>query len=161
MTATLHLLHGFTGAGKTTFARKLERELSALRFTPDEWIVQLYGHNPPEENFLEYYNRVTDLIWQLTMQVLQSDRDVILDFGFWSRSARDEARSKAQVAGANVKLYSISCSEEIMHKRVLKRSAQLPTGALLIDENAIELFKASFESLDEDESHTIVHSDAR
>jgi predicted kinase len=28
-------LHGFTGAGKTTFARKLETELLALRFTPD------------------------------------------------------------------------------------------------------------------------------
>jgi predicted kinase len=95
MMATLHLLHGFTGAGKTTFARKLETELLALRFTPDEWIVQLYGNNPPEEHCLEYFDRVTNLIWKLTMQLLRSERDVILDFGFWSRVSRDEARSKA------------------------------------------------------------------
>jgi predicted kinase len=158
--ATIHLLHGFTGAGKTTFARKLESELLALRFTPDEWLVQLYGNNPPEEQFSEYYDRVTNLIWQLTMQLLRSDRDVILDFGFWSRLSRDEARSKARSVGANFKLYSISCSEETMRERVLKRSAQLPAGALLIDENAIQLFRERFEPLDEDESHEIVHSDA-
>ncbi|MCY7392641.1 MAG: ATP-binding protein, partial [Leptolyngbyaceae cyanobacterium CAN_BIN12] len=33
---TLHLLHGFTGAGKTTFAKQLALEISAIRFTPDE-----------------------------------------------------------------------------------------------------------------------------
>jgi predicted kinase len=157
--ATLHLLHGFTGSGKTTFARKLERELSALRFTPDEWIVQLYGNNPPEEDFPEYLERVTNLIWQLTMQLLRSDRDVILDFGFWSRSSRDEARSKALSVGALVKLYSISCAEETMRQRLLKRSADLPVGALLIDENAIQLFKERFEPLAEDESHLMVYSD--
>jgi predicted kinase len=158
--ATLHLLHGFTGAGKTTFAQKLERELSALRFTPDEWIVQLYGNNPPEEYFSEYLDRVTNLIWQLTMQLLRSDRDVILDFGFWSRSSRDEARSKAKAAGASIKLYSIACAEETMRQRVLKRSADLPAGTLLIDENAIQLFKERFEPLNEDEPHLKVYSDA-
>jgi predicted kinase len=158
--ATLYLLHGFTGAGKTTFARKLERELSALRFTPDEWLVQLYGNNPPEDRFSEHYERVTNLIWQLTMQLLRSNLDVILDFGFWSWSSRDEACLKAQAVGASVKLYSISCAEETMRERVLKRSTELPAGALLIDEHAIQLFKARFEPLDEDESHEIVHSDA-
>jgi predicted kinase len=158
--ATLHLLHGFTGAGKTTFARKLECELSALRFTPDEWIVRLYGNNPPEEYFSEYLERVTNLIWELTIQLLRSDRDVILDFGFWSRSSRDEAHSKARSVGARVKLYSLSCAEETMRQRVLKRSADLPAGALLIDENAIQLFKERFEPLAEDESYLKVYSDA-
>jgi predicted kinase len=158
--ATLHLLHGFTGSGKTTFARKLEKELLALRFTPDEWIVQLYGNNPPEEHCLEYFDRVTNLIWKLTMELLRSERDVILDFGFWSRVSRDEARSKAQAAGAKVKLYFISCAEETMRQRVLERSAELPAGALSIDEHAIQLFKARFEPLGKDESHIIVRSDA-
>ena len=33
--ATLHLIHGFVGAGKTTFSRTLEAEISAIRFTFD------------------------------------------------------------------------------------------------------------------------------
>ncbi len=38
MAATAHLLHGFTGAGKTTFARQLEAETGAVRFCQDEWV---------------------------------------------------------------------------------------------------------------------------
>jgi predicted kinase len=33
--ATAHLIHGFLGAGKTTLARQLERELPAIRFGAD------------------------------------------------------------------------------------------------------------------------------
>src|SRR5215210_5890530 len=39
----LHLIVGLPGAGKTTLARQLERELPALRLTPDDWIGTLYG----------------------------------------------------------------------------------------------------------------------
>ena len=33
----VHLLAGLNGAGKTTFARQLEADLPAVRFTLDEW----------------------------------------------------------------------------------------------------------------------------
>ena len=68
--ATIHLLHGFTGAGKSTFAKKLESEIRAIRFSPDEWMVKLYGNNPPEEKFAEYFQNVESLIWQVSSQVL-------------------------------------------------------------------------------------------
>ena len=105
--ATLHLVHGFVGAGKTTFSRNLEAEIPAIRFTLDEWIVKLYGHNPPEDKFIEYSDRVSSLIWQLTTQLLDLDRDVILDFGFWSRASRNRAREFALSVNAEVKLYSM------------------------------------------------------
>ena len=82
--ATLHLIHGFAGAGKTTFARNLAVESSAIRFTHDEWMVKLYGHNPPENRFADYFDRISNLIWELTMQLLHLGQDVILDFGFWA-----------------------------------------------------------------------------
>jgi adenylate kinase family enzyme len=31
-----HIIVGFIGAGKTTFARKLEKETGVMRFTKDE-----------------------------------------------------------------------------------------------------------------------------
>ena len=45
-TPTLHLIVGLSGSGKTTLARRLERELDALRLSPDEWIAALYGNAP-------------------------------------------------------------------------------------------------------------------
>ncbi|MEM1270402.1 MAG: AAA family ATPase [Bacteroidota bacterium] len=38
---TLVVLCGLPGAGKTTHARRLERELDAVRFGPDEWMEAL------------------------------------------------------------------------------------------------------------------------
>lgn len=158
--ATIHLLHGFTGAGKTTFAKKLETEIGAVRFSPDEWMVKLYGNNPPEEYFAEYFERVESLIWQVAAQVLAVEVDVILDFGFWSRASRDEAREKAQILKAESKLYFISTPEPIMKERVLQRTQNLPEGALVIDENAFELFKTRFEPLGEDEVHITILTDS-
>ena len=155
----LHLIYGFAGAGKTTFARKLEADISAIRFTHDEWMVKLYGHNPEEQKFSDYYNRISDLIWNLTMQLLRLDRDVILDFGFWSRASRDEARSKAKIANAQVKLYFVTCSEEMMQKRVAKRSNDLPNDSLWIDENAFELLKQRYEALGEEENYIVIKTD--
>jgi predicted kinase len=154
--ATLHLLYGFTGAGKTTYAQQLEHEVSAIRFTPDEWMVKLYGHNPPAEYFASYLKRVIDLIWQVTTQMIHLGQDVILDFGFWSRASRDEARERARVMKAEVKLYYVSAPEDLMKERVIQRSNVLPEGALMIDDYAFELFKVRFEKLGEDESHIVV-----
>lgn len=46
--ATLHLMVGLPCLGKTTLARTLEREQSALRLTPDEWHIRLFGQGAEE-----------------------------------------------------------------------------------------------------------------
>jgi predicted kinase len=56
------VLHGFLGTGKTTLAKRLERDLRAVRFTHDEWMSALYGSDPPAEQFSEYYARVAALM---------------------------------------------------------------------------------------------------
>lgn len=39
----VHLLCGLPGAGKTVYARGLEADLPAVRFTLDEWMLRLYS----------------------------------------------------------------------------------------------------------------------
>lgn len=156
----LHLIYGFVGAGKTTFARKLESEISAICFTHDEWMVKLYGHNPNEQQYSDYYERISTLIWELTIKLLQLNQDVILDFGFWSRKSRDEARNKAKINNAEVKLYFVNCSEEVMRKRVAKRNSNLTNDSLLIDEYTFNLLKQRYEVLGEDESHILIETDS-
>lgn len=157
-TATLHLIYGFAGAGKTTFAKRLGAELSAIRFSPDEWMVALYGTNPPREHFQEFQARISRLIWDQTIQLLHQGVDVILDTGFWSRASRDDARARAKAIGAPWKLYFLDCSEDVMRRRVLNRTDELPTGALVIDEAAFESFKRRFEPLGPDEDHVRIQT---
>ena len=42
----------------------------------------------PEHN--ERHIRIEELMWEIAVKVLKSGIDVILDFGSWTRSERDE-----------------------------------------------------------------------
>lgn len=81
------LLHGFLGVGKTTFARTLEREQRALRFTYEEWMYRLYGGDPPAEHFQDYASRVFETMEAVWTRCLDLGTNVVLDFGFWSRAS--------------------------------------------------------------------------
>ena len=49
----VYLIVGLPGAGKTTHAKELETSASALRLTPDEWQIVLFGdQNPPDQRDL-------------------------------------------------------------------------------------------------------------
>jgi predicted kinase len=145
---TLHLIHGFVGAGKTTFAKKLAAETGAVRFSHDEWMCVLYGANPDAGEFADFSSRVSGLIWVTASRVLAAGADVILDYGFWTRADRDDYRLRGKEAGAEVKLYVLSADPEIMKSRALKRTEEMPEGQLFIDANAIEIFRAKFEPVD-------------
>src|SRR5688572_8578404 len=58
--ATAHLIHGFVGAGKTTFAKRLAAETGAIRLSMDEWYLRLYtGGEPTESQEPELLRRVS------------------------------------------------------------------------------------------------------
>jgi len=142
------MIHGFVGVGKTTFAKKLEQETNAVRFSADEWMVDLFGQNPSAERFQEYFEKIEGVIWKIARRCVSVGGDVILDFGFWTRAARDQCREFARQAGADVMMYSLRCPENVIRARVARRTSEMPAGALFINEHAIDLFKKRFEPVD-------------
>ena len=151
MKPIVHLLHGFMGSGKTTFARKLERDCSAVRISHDEWTVRLHGWNPPEEHFSEYKSQVDRLIWREASQLIDAGADVVLDHGFWTRESRDAARSWAQKVGATPMFYDVVCPRVIMRSRVLERSKSPKTDSLWIDGSGFDKLFTGFEPMGTDE----------
>jgi predicted kinase len=123
-------------------------------------MVRLHGTNPPIEKFQQYYDSIDKLIWDMAALFLQKGHDVIMDMGFWDRTSRDHARAFAAKHHAEVNLYALTCPEDIMRQRVLERTKNLPAGALVIDENAFELFKTQFEPLGPDEEHIAIETSA-
>lgn len=147
----IYLIHGFVGSGKTTFAKKLAQETGAVRFTPDEWMIHFYGTNPKVDDFENYHDRVKDMIWQMTREFVARDQSVILDYGFWTRQSRDEYRNKVKELSAEVILYALPSDFQVCKNRALKRTVEMPAGALVIDENALNLFWQKFEAIQDDE----------
>src|SRR5689334_6716667 len=119
--ALLYLLVGLPGSGKTTKARQLEVEASALRLTLDEWMIPLFGRNvKAERDALE-----GRLIW-IALRALELHTNVILDFGFWSKDERSSLRWFARQRGAKSQVIYLPIDLETQRKRVQSRFAETP-----------------------------------
>jgi len=152
--ATLHLLHGYIGSGKTTFARTLERNLGAVRFTLDEWMVTLYGVDPPAEQYAEYDARVRTVMERQWTRLLTIGVDVVLDFGFWTRAGRDEMRAKATALGVPCVLYRLEVPEDVARARVRRRNDHVEQ--LFVADRTFDVLRIHFEALEPDEDHVRV-----
>jgi len=152
----LHAIHGIVGSGKSTFAKKLESETKAIRFTHDEWMVDLFGTNPPVESFADNCDRVYKVIWKIAERALHGGADVIFDFGFWKRESRDRLRAFAEKVGADLRLYKLECPVELAKQRALKRTEEMPDGALEITENTFNILLERVEPLDPKTENYIV-----
>lgn len=145
------MIHGYLGVGKTTFAKKLEAEHSAVRFTHDEWMRALFGDDPPEAQFSDYARRISDLMESLWVRNLQVGVDIVLDTGFWSRAERDRTRDLVQSIGAKCRLYCLTVPDEIAWERIETRNKADDAG-LYIAPATYESLKARFEPLGDDEA---------
>jgi len=87
-------MHGFIGSGKTTRAKTLEREFSAIRLSPDEWMSVLFGSDPPASDFPRLLADLLTLFESIWIAAARSGTPVILDYGFWTRASRSRIEER-------------------------------------------------------------------
>lgn len=149
--ATAHLLFGFLGSGKTSFARRLEVEHKAVRFTPDEWMARLFGEDPPEESFPEKAEAILELLEPLWTRCLSLGLDVVLDYGFWTRKERDRVRAIVERLGARACLYRLECPDDEARGRIDARN-RADDRSLYIAPATYDALRRRIEPLDVDEA---------
>jgi predicted kinase len=154
----VHLLCGLPGCGKTTFARRLAQARGAVILGHDERMIAEHGTNPPEEKFAAFAQEITERLWNEAATIVGSGRDVILDWGFWTRAERDDARRRAAAIGAEAMVYFVECEDAIARARTLARTA---VGGRVLEINgaAWDVFRARFEPPTADENPVSSRSD--
>ena len=145
---SIHLMCGFIGFGKTTIAKRLEKELPAVRFTHDEIMLERYGRNP--DDFQAKYKLVDEYIRKQAKQAIVQGQNVILDYGFWNRANRKEYWEWAKALTPDVVFEAVDCDVELAKKRALKRSVENPQ-ELFIDEVCFDALLKKYEPISDNE----------
>lgn len=154
--ATLHLLVGPPGVGKSTLARGLGEKYKAITLSNDAWMRPLFGSNPPEASFLKHRVAIEDLQRELARVLLGKGVDLVWDYGVWTRLERSAMAQLAVEAGARLLVYRFPCSKERARARVLLRSLEVGGSSLYIDAETFEVLWNRFEPLQEDEGYEVV-----
>ena len=84
MKPILFLTVGLPGSGKTTKATELAEKYNAIRFTPDEWILDIYGQGLTIEQRDSLRTPVEDALWVLATSAIKIGRNVVVDYGLWA-----------------------------------------------------------------------------
>src|SRR6516164_1815167 len=98
--ARLVLIVGLPGAGKTTQAKALAARHRAIRLTPDEWMIPLFGLCWREPLASGRRDVLEGRLISVALQALRLGTSVVLDFGLWSRDERSALRWPARSARA-------------------------------------------------------------
>jgi len=119
---TLFLMVGLPATGKSTVAREIESTHRALRLSPDEWMIPLFGESDADgrRDLLE------GLLIDVAVRALHLGMNVILDFGLWGRDERTALRTLGEAAGARVVLRYVDVDEEAQARRIGERWAADP-----------------------------------
>jgi predicted kinase len=144
--ATLIIVCGLPGSGKTTHAKQLQARLRAIRLCPDEWMDAL-SLDIWDESMRE---KIEGVQWQLGQQLLILGLTVIIEWGTWGRSERDALRLRARELGVSVELHYLSAPLEVLLDRVQQRRMENPPikrEQLLQWANAFQVPKAEEQTL--------------
>ncbi len=139
------LLCGLTGSGKTTLAAQLERTLPGIRFSTDDWMIELFGQHMTRELFDERHHAIKDLLWQTVERLVALRVHVVLDYGFWYADERADAARRVTAAGGAPVLVFLDVPVATLERRLEGRNADPPPGTFEVSRAMLDLFLSKFE----------------
>ena len=145
--------------GKTTYARKLEEELGAVVLSIDEVMLALFPDGAGEMHDA-YARRTEQYLLSLSLKILESGTDVILDWGLWTRAQRDRLREFYRANHFQSEIHYLRIDRPEWEKRIHGRNERpADASCYYVDEGLLEKVESLFEEPSEDEIDLIIGAD--
>ncbi|WP_371477392.1 AAA family ATPase [Kitasatospora sp. NBC_00315] len=147
--STVVLMCGLPGAGKTTYAMDLVRRGFA-RLSIDEVVWQRLGQRDAGLVLeAEAFDRLKEVIRreqrQELVELVLAGRDVVVDYSFWSRAARDDYKALIEHHGCHWELVHLKADRTTLERRLAVRSGVEGANAVTVDEALFNRYLATFE----------------
>lgn len=151
--AKAFLICGKICCGKSTYAERLRIEKNAVLLSVDEIMLAVFGPYAGDKHD-EYTEKIQKYLFEKSVEIIKSGINVILDWGFWTRDKRSEAREFYAVRGIECEFYYIDISDEVWKNRIRRRNESVlkrENAAYIVDGNLLAKFEGLFEPPSEDE----------
>ena len=139
--ATLILMVGLPGAGKTTRAEELARTYRALRLTPDHWMIPLFDDNMADGKRFVLEGRLISV----ALQALRLGTSVVLDYGLWARDERSALRWLARASGAASRVVYLPVEKDVQLARIAQRQETAPHQTFPMTEGDLDQWRKQFQ----------------
>lgn len=155
---TLTLFCGLPGSGKTTLAKRLERDGRGIRLCTDDWQAEIgVGYAD-----VDFHERLQPVLYRHALELLRHGTDVILEDGLWRRVERTQKFADARAAGARIELHVFDVPVETLWSRLQGRNDDALVGAFPMTRQELDFAWSVFEPPTPDELSAVddycVHS---
>ena len=151
--AKVYLICGKICCGKTTYAQKLRNENNAVLLSVDEITLALFGKHCGDKHD-EYVERTEKYLLNKSLELLENNFNVVLDWGFWTKAERKAVKEFYKSRNIECELHYIDISDKTWKSRLHKRNDAVlenETSAYYVDDNLAAKFASIFEVSSEDE----------
>lgn len=139
---------GIAGSGKSTYAQRLERD-GYIRLSIDEEVWRSagrYGLDYPPERYAKLAEDAERRLRGRLVEFLAADRDVVVDFSFWSKACRDEYKQLIEQGGGEWRLIYLNVPAAELRRRLTARAGRFDANAAVpIGDELLEHYLAVFE----------------
>ena len=143
--------------GKTTYAKKLREKGQAVILSIDGVMLTLFPDGAGEMHDT-YAVRTEQYLLSLSLQLIQSGIDVILDWGLWTREQRNRIREFYRAHEVRNEIHYLRLDREEWERRIHGRNqchAEDPS-SYYVDEGLIRKVESVFQEPGEEEVDVIV-----
>lgn len=140
-------------SGKSTYAQKIRKNYNAVILSVDEITLALFGQDTGE-NHDHYVEMAEAYLYEKSLEIIDSGINVVLDWGFWTESEREYARSYYSSRGIDYEFHYIDISTDEWAKRLKKRNKDIlehKSNNYYVDEGLAEKSGNIFETPTKDE----------
>jgi predicted kinase len=126
--ASIHLVEGPVGAGKSTYAAALAAQHAAPHLNLDAWFSALFSPDRPAAGVMAWYGprkwRCVDQLWALAGDLVRCGCDVVLELGLVTRADREAIYARADAVGLTLVVHVLDADREVRRERVRRRNRE-------------------------------------